>query len=270
MTAYRQAFLGRFELASDELDFALNNGAAASITLTAAEYYGAGYDPGTANDVQLCEHIEAQIQAEGGNYADNTVRLSLSTGKVTFDFQGHTTTITWSDTALRDLLGFTGDCSGASSYTGTYPMRYLWLPTLGPSDYPPVGILNWWEPVSSTIVHQSPGNAACGTEGELVNQALVTYDLLDNSEVQKPISPTYNAEENQTFESFWRRVVHKASPVRIVPDRDTYAASANYKLGLFSGRAGKRLGRYLDWIRPSQGKNHSLIDVTTYWVEHVA
>lgn len=268
MSAYLQAYLGKFELASDEVDFALNNGAAAAITLTEAEYYGAGYDPGTANDVQLCEHIEAQIQAEVGDYADNTCRLSLSTGLVTFDFKGHTTTITWTDTALRDLLGFTANCTGASTYTGTYPMKYLWLPYCGPSDYP-VDILQFWEPVSSSVVHQAPGNEACGTEGELVNQALLEYPMVDREDVQKPGSYTDNAELNQTLQSFWENVAHKTMPIRCVMDRDTYAASTDFKVGLWSGRGGKVLGRFLDWVRASQGKSsHTLWDCTMYLVEH--
>jgi hypothetical protein len=39
-----------------------------------------------------------------------------------------TFTVTWNSTELRDLLGFTGNLSGASSYTATNPSPLLWAP----------------------------------------------------------------------------------------------------------------------------------------------
>ncbi len=36
--------------------------------------------------------------------------------------------ITWNDSQLRDLLGFTGDLSGADNYTATYTPSHIWFP----------------------------------------------------------------------------------------------------------------------------------------------
>lgn len=60
-------------------------------------------------------------------------RVKLASGAGNF-------TVTWDSTALRDLLGFTGDLSGASSYTATNVSPLLWSPAkpltpeLSPSD----------------------------------------------------------------------------------------------------------------------------------------
>lgn len=37
-------------------------------------------------------------------------------------------TVTWTDSELRDLLGFTGNLAGASTYTATNPSPLLWSP----------------------------------------------------------------------------------------------------------------------------------------------
>lgn len=51
-------------------------------------------------------------------------------GFVTLDDNGGANfTITWTDTALRDLLGFTADLAGANSYTASRKIRGAWYPT---------------------------------------------------------------------------------------------------------------------------------------------
>jgi hypothetical protein len=42
--------------------------------------------------------------------------------------------VTWTDTALRDLLGFTANLSGATSYTATYTPENCWVPTRSRAD----------------------------------------------------------------------------------------------------------------------------------------
>jgi hypothetical protein len=42
--------------------------------------------------------------------------------------------VTWTDTNLRDMLGFAGDLSGSSSYTATYTPQYCWVPTRSRAD----------------------------------------------------------------------------------------------------------------------------------------
>lgn len=51
----------------------------------------------------------------------------LDSGKVKLS-AGATFTVTWTDTDLRDFLGFTGNLSGASSYTADNLSPYIWVP----------------------------------------------------------------------------------------------------------------------------------------------
>jgi hypothetical protein len=77
----------------------------------------------------LLDHIATRLQAvrppASGSW---TVTLSLSTGKVTISCTG-TWSITWTDTNLRDLLGFTGNLVSISgSTTAPNLMRGVFFP----------------------------------------------------------------------------------------------------------------------------------------------
>lgn len=80
-------------------------------------------------------------------------------GKVTLS-ASVTFSITWTDTNLRDMLGFTGNLSSASSYTATYPMRYTWISDYTPSDR------EWW-----ALKHDKTYSGAIARSGELVGLA---------------------------------------------------------------------------------------------------
>ena len=56
-----------------------------------------------------------------------TVTISLTTGLCTISSTANIA-ITWTSTDLRDLLGFTGNLSAATSHVGTMRVRGLWLP----------------------------------------------------------------------------------------------------------------------------------------------
>jgi hypothetical protein len=55
-----------------------------------------------------------------------TVTISLTTGLCTISSTANIA-ITWTSTDLRDLLGFTGNLSAATSHVGTKNVRGLWL-----------------------------------------------------------------------------------------------------------------------------------------------
>jgi hypothetical protein len=74
--------------------------------------------------LSLLTAFQTEMTAAGVAAAAVTVRENLrirlaSSG--TFD-------VTWSSTALRELFGFTGNLSGASSYDATNPSPLLWAP----------------------------------------------------------------------------------------------------------------------------------------------
>ena len=78
-----------------------------------------------ASIITLLHEFEALCQAYDGNI---TVRLS-SDFKVVIAISASTIAITWADTALGKLLGFTGNLSAAVSHTATYTPEFCFLPT---------------------------------------------------------------------------------------------------------------------------------------------
>ena len=256
MASLLNAYLGRIEV--EAWQFVAGS---TTYTLTAGEYYPRGYT-GEATD-QLCEHLTALLEPRAGT---PTVTVSLTTGLVTISWDGTATTVTWTSTDLRDILGFTGNLTSATSHTSTYPMRYLWLPSLAPSNYPTT-IEDLWQPRSNSRVFASPDGESHGRRGYESNLAVVTYDLLQASEVVHR-NATYDNEDNGTFRSFFRNVAHNTMPIRILPDRSTYAASTDYHTGLFGRGDGEPLGALDSYATPSQPNNHALWDVVMPLVEH--
>lgn len=264
MASLLQAYLGRIE--AEAWSFTATQGGANTITLTAGEYYPKGYT-GESN-VQFIEHLEDQLAALAGT---PTVTLDLDNtnsrvGKVHIDWDSTSTSVTWgSATTLRDILGFTGDLNAATSHTGTYAMRYVWLPTLAPSSYPTT-INEIWEPFSNSRVRASPNGSSHGRRGYQSNRALLTYDLLPSTDVV--VNPaTYNAEDNATFRSFWKNVIANVMPVRVLFDRTTYAASTDYVTALVGNAGDDPIGRLLDYAKPLRN-NMTLWDVRVPLVEH--
>jgi len=102
------------------------SGGPTAITIDAGTYYWSTADSDTEDFLaQLSEDINAAMT--------ETWTLTLSadesgTGKLTIGCTGATCTITWQDTNVRDLCGFAGNSSGATSYTGTKHVKALWLP----------------------------------------------------------------------------------------------------------------------------------------------
>lgn len=83
--------------------------------------------------LSLLQEFEDAMTAAGLGSPAVTMRENLRVRLAdagTFD-------VTWNSTALRDLLGFTGNLSGASSYDATNPSPLLWAP-----GYPatPIGV----------------------------------------------------------------------------------------------------------------------------------
>lgn len=74
--------------------------------------------------LSLLQEFEDAMTAAGVASPDVTMRENLRIRLAA----GATFTVTWASTALRDLMGFTGNLSGASSYDATNPSPLLWAP----------------------------------------------------------------------------------------------------------------------------------------------
>lgn len=97
-----------------------NGGGPTAVTVTAGTYYHSTF--ATA----LAAALNAQRAGSAG--ATWSVAYSTTTGKYTIAMSASTFSITWTSTALRDLLGFTANVVTVASSTGPSQARGLWLP----------------------------------------------------------------------------------------------------------------------------------------------
>jgi hypothetical protein len=212
MTIYQQ-YLGQFSLTTLMDNFSLDDGGGAdAVTLDTGDYFISGYETETAD--QLLEHMQVKVRALGAPYTTADFSRSAATGLVTLTFgTGGTVAITWTDAALKTLLGFTGTQSGADEYTATNQAQYCWSPSLSPSQYPG-DLPTLWLPDSTSMLSVAPDGKLVGSEGNELFSAAIIYDLLDREEVISDSSTVH-----ESFQEFWNDVIHKVMPVRVYPDK---------------------------------------------------
>ena len=114
-----------------------------------------------------------------------TIRLSLSsTGHLTIDNNGGANfTIAWTDTAFRDLLGFTADLAAANAYTGARRIRgSLYLEHGGG---PLAATIGEWDPqpeLASVVQTRSLGGVKRTTRsGVVTDSGQLVLQYLDNT-----------------------------------------------------------------------------------------
>lgn len=255
MATYQQ-YLGRLTIGTSSDSFSVNDGGGAqALTLASGKYYIAGYTgEGTA---QLVEHLQAKIRTATG-FGAATVTYSYSTGKITFTFAG-TTTITFTDSGLAEVIGFDGTVtSGASTYTGGKAAKYVWRPTKGLAEYP--GQLNrLWAPVASVRMFRSQDFTAYGAPGNVGYEARLRYALLPEADVIVPSGGSQNLE----LEQFFIDVLSQGERVRIYPDR-TLNASTSFYTALWAG-SGDQDSKFADLIARSVPGYNGLWDADLRW-----
>lgn len=222
-----QVYLGRFVIDGTTDTIALSGGAAPeTITLASGKYFLAGY---TAEGTrQLVEEIDQKLNATA-NYGAAAIAYSYTTGKVTISGMNAGWTLTWTDTALRDLLGFTGNLTGATSYTATNEARYQWRPTRSWSDHPGTAS-RVWAPRSSSLVQVARDGTTTGVVGALLYDAALAYRMLPEARILTPSTGSVN----QDLERYYEDVCHKAEHTRLFPD-STATTSTSFVTGVLSG-----------------------------------
>lgn len=105
-----------------------DSGGAGALTLTAANTY---YHSSAGNDsVTLHARIAALANASGtlnGTYSSSIGAGENGTGTITFSCT-ESFSITFTNTDLRDTLGFTGNTGSATSHESDQHVQGLWLP----------------------------------------------------------------------------------------------------------------------------------------------
>lgn len=228
-----QLFLGQFTIGA--LDFTIGSTAC---QIAAGNYFMYGYT-GESTD-QFLEAIQAEIRAET-SHTGATVAFNTSTERVTITLDS-TDSITFDDTSMADILGFTsGSYSGASSYTAEQNPRYSWLPELANADKPHyMSAANFWVPSSQSIVQRSENGTTYPLAGERIYEASITYKYLSTSNVLTPTTGSVYSD----FQQFWNDVIHEAQPFRLVFDKTTYAASSDYITGIVGAPDSKEIGSF--------------------------
>jgi len=239
-----QLFIGKLEITADEQNFSINDGGGAqALALTTGNYYLFGYSGESSN--QLCEHMQALIQALGGNYAGMTVAYDTDTNAITIDCDGTTTSITWTDTSLRDLLGFSSNLSGATSYTATYAPRYLWRPSRALSDYPTsLASPGPLASNSTTRVFRSNDGTLRSVEGHELWDGQFLYELLDKSEIKEA-----EADHKEALETFWSDVIAKGRQIRFFRDRTSLTASTDFVACKWAPLKDGTMGKFSDFAK---------------------
>lgn len=240
MATTYQKYYGRFYMSAASCDVGGN-----TVTVPAGYYYIRGYT-GEAT-LQLCEKLQEQIRAIGGAYATATVAPADTVGNVYINLQT-TATITWTSTTLRDILGFTATCSGASAYEAPNRPRYTWFPANPASDHP-VNMQNFWAPGSTSYIGRSKDGMSWSRTGATYNEAMIEYQALPVEDVLTPTTGT----GYRDLQTFFTDVVHAGQTIRAYYDR-TINTSTAYKtcrwaseddtLGTFIEYAKRRVRNY--------------------------
>ncbi len=196
---------------------------AATATVPAGNYYLS----------DLLVEVGARFATAGATTCTATASLGESgTGIVTITF-GSAKSITWVATDLRDILGFAGNSTSATSHIGTLHARGAWLPTC-PYKAPNEIGANWqgWREGHARTV----GNHAGYTWTHMGQERVATW--LEWPSVKR--SRTWTAHEataNESWERFVRDVIwgvpawgNASGPVRFFPDAANNGTFATYRV----------------------------------------
>lgn len=246
-STYYQEYFGRFYLTSSAPDFAW---ASTNVTATAGYYFLRGY----TGETQLLEHLQAVTRTAKSS---STLTFSYTNGRVVLADSG-TFTVTWVNTTLRDNLGFTGNLSGANSYTATNAPRYVWRPTRPLSEWPG-DLLDWWEPESTSKTLRANDGTTSAVVGTLIYDGYYSYQLLAKAEVITDSASTVW----ESFQQFWKDCIATPKQIRVFPDR-TAVSSADYETGIIKG-PDDTIGKLADFVQRSSSWD-GLWDVSfTMW-----
>lgn len=99
-----------------------NGGGPTVVTLAAGSY----------TPTSFCTYLQGALTAQrapsSGAWSVSLSTGAAGTGRVTIAMSAGTFSITWTSTAARDMLGYTGTITAQTSLTATTNFRGLWLP----------------------------------------------------------------------------------------------------------------------------------------------
>jgi hypothetical protein len=221
VTALYPKFEGRFTVPAAGYSITLgeNGGAASTVTLlTAGNYY-------LTSSTSMLSTIATALDAAGaGTYSATVSDADAGTGRVTISATGVASfAITWTDTALRDALGFTANTSGAATYTGTNATPYLWLPNQKRSEPPTPEGYKGIPSTDATMTVSPSGTSYIVSYGTRYATAF-TFRFVAGNKAWTALESTVN----ESFQTFWSTTIATGKPVRYHHDRDDDATYVSW------------------------------------------
>ena len=194
--------IGRWEsrivIPNGDYSFELTDGSGGpyTVTLSADATY---YHSSAGNDsVSLPAKLKALMDAASGQtYTVSVAATASASGAYTIAVDSGTFSIAWTDTALRDLLGYTANISSQASATGSAQAQALWLPQT--PAFPTYGILSAGRVVSAAAISLSEDGTYYGFHGSKHRRNEIAFAGI-------PIARAIKANEsvaNTSFESFY-------------------------------------------------------------------
>ncbi len=204
------------------------NAGPATVTVPAGDYFWNSTASG--GSASCLSTLASQLTSNGTLGGTYTATMSddnlAATGKVTLAASGVTTfSVSWSSTVLRDLLGWTGNISGAASYVAPEHAERLWLPPVV-NDSPefPIGAVGWQ--VSDYIATVAPSGYSKRLGYARRYRGVIKYRQVYASKMWK----RHEVTTNESLEKFWEDVIHPGYGVRFHPDRATDGTYVNWVL----------------------------------------
>lgn len=139
--------------------------------------------------------------------------------------------ITWTDTALRDLLGFTGDLSGGNAYTLNH-VKGLWLPDTAPIT--PYGISDPTDELNETVTESEDAEYM---HALIYSRKLVYENLTFEALAAKKVRIAQESTTGESLQQFLRDVCEgdvsylTLRRVRIFPDADVDGTYIDVRIG---------------------------------------
>ena len=183
-----------------------------------------GGSPGAAGALgQLVEEIQARVRAAGAEFAAFVCTVS-DTGFVTMQDDGGNFTVTWTDPALRDILGATGATSVSVPATKgvTFPNqhRYGWYPNVAPSDFDGDPDLSGVRSSEARATRAPAGQVTSTSYFEHIDRSF-QFAALDDDYVFPTGTPLIL---NRDLETFWRDALRRGVRFRYYRERNVQTA----------------------------------------------
>lgn len=215
---------GRLSVGASALSMSVaeNGGGAVAVAVLAAS---TNYWPYSTTSLLTTIGTNLTASALAGTY---TLSMSASTGKVTISVSGGAVTsfaVTWTNTTLRDYLGFTGNLSGSTSYLATAQCPLVWLPNQRRSEpQVPEGYVGM--PIMDTSMVLSPSGHSRSIHWATRYGNTLAFRYLAGNKTWRALEST----ANESLQSFFETCIGPGWPVRYHHDRDDAATYVEWRL----------------------------------------